>query len=177
MLTLKMHPPWMLATLLIITGCSSPDEQAIQNDRRHTELLAGQSAAVVQVSGQLATGAKELVSRDAAARQELITAQNQSQVLLHEERVSIDRQREALDGERRMLADQRQRDPILAATLQGAVELVACLSPLLLVAYALRQLGRSNRATAQLAEFLLNELTSSQPKLLAPSSEHARRLS
>jgi hypothetical protein len=162
-----------------ITGCNSSDEQFAQqsmaNQRQQNELIANQSAAVVQESSHIAEGAKELVTRDAQARQELILAQKQAHEQLHEERASVDRQREALDGERRDIAETRVRDPIVGAAIQGAIELIACLSPLVLAAYALRQLGRASSAPVELGELLLNEFTSSQPTLL-PATDKPRLL-
>ena len=168
---------------LLITGCNSSDDlsgqvalQSVHAQRQQNELVARQSAAVVQESGQVAEGAKELVARDAQARQELILAQKQAHEQLHEERASVDRQREVLDGERRGIAEQRVRDPIVGAAIQGAIELFACLSPLLLAAYALRQLGRASNAPVELGELLLAELTSSQPTLPSSSGDAPRLL-
>ena len=164
----------------MIAGCSSSDDQLTQqsmaNQRQQNELIANQSAAVVQESSHVAEGAKELVARDAQARQELIRAQQQAHEQLHEERASVDRQREALDGDRRDIAETRVRDPIVGAAVQGAIELFACLSPLVLAAYALRQLGRASSAPVELGELLLNELTSSQPTLLPSSTDKPRLL-
>jgi hypothetical protein len=148
----------------------------MENQRQQNQLIANQSAAVVQESSHVAEGAKELVARDAQARQELILAQKQAHEQLHEERASVDRQREALDDERRDIASQRVRDPIVGAAIQGAIELLACLSPLLLAAYALRQLGRANSAPSELGELLSDELTSSQPTLLPPLTDKPRLL-
>jgi hypothetical protein len=159
-----------------IAGCNSSDDQFAQqsmaNQRQQNELIANQSA-VVQGSSHIAEGAKELVARDAQARQELILAQKQAHEQLHDERANVDRQREALDDERRDIAAQRVRDPIVGAAIQGTIELLACLSPLVLAAYALRQLGRANSARVELGELLLNEFTSSQPTLL-PATESPR---
>ena len=122
---------------------------------------------MVQESHQLAVAAKDLVAQDAKARQELIQAQRELHGQLHDERTGVDRQREALDDERRAIASQRQREPMIGAAIQGAALLLGCLTPLLLAAYALKQLGRVNREPAELGEILLTELTEGQPKLLS----------
>ena len=180
----KMTKTSLLFSLAIlgqtIAGCNSSDDQfalqSMANQRQQNELIANQSAAVTQESSHVAEGAKELVARDAQARQELIRAQTQAHEQQQEERASIDRQREALDGERRDIAETRVRDPIVGAAIQCAIELFACLSPLVLAAYALRQLGRANSTPVELGELLLNELASSQPTLLPHSTGKQRLL-
>jgi hypothetical protein len=167
---------WMIAvTLMMTAGCSRLDEQAIQqtleNQRRQNELVAQQSAAVVRAGDHLTEGAKELVRQDAAARQELMEAHSQTQASLQQERANLDRQKELLDGERRSIAQERRRDPIWAATVQGVMELLACLSPLVLAAYALRQLGQSSSHSRQFSELLLTEFTPGQPHWRLRSDE------
>jgi hypothetical protein len=176
----KMHR-WMIGVMLVMTaGCSRLDEQTIQqtldNQRRQNELIAQQSAAVVTAGDHLTEGAKELVSRDAAARQELIEAHSQTQASLQQERASLDRQKELLDGERRSIAQERLRDPILAATIQGIIELVACLSPLVLAAYALQQLGKTSSESREVSELLLAEFAPGLPNLRFPDAELKRML-
>ncbi len=174
-------PRWMIvATLIMTASCSRLDEQTIQqtldNQRRQNELIAQQSAAVVTAGDHLTEGAKELVSRDAAARQELIEAHRQTQASLQQERASLDRQKELLDSERRNVAQDRLRDPIWAATIQGIFELVACLSPLLLAAYALQQLGKTSSESREVSELLLGEFTTGLPSVRLPHTEPKRML-
>ena len=162
----------MALTWIAITGCNSNERLAelaqhdLETQHQQNETIARQSSAVVQESHQLAVAAKELVSQDAKARQELIQAQRDLHGQLHDERTGVDRQREALDDERRAIASQRQRDPVIGAAIQGAAVLLGCLAPLLLAAYALKQLGRINREPAELAEILLTELAEGQSKVL-----------
>ena len=161
-----------LIALVAIAGCNSSDEQivrqSIDNQRKQNELIASQSSAVIGEATHLAEGAKELVSHDAAARKDLIAAQKQSQELWLQERASINRQQEALDGERRDIAQQRIHEPVVAAAIESGIELLACLSPLVLAAYALRQLGRVTSESVELGEVLLADLVSAHPALLPP---------
>ena len=53
--------------------------------------------------------------------------------------------------------------------------LLGCLMPLLLAAYALKQLGQVHREPAELAEILLTDLTESHPKLVPWSRRRACR--
>src|SRR5262245_41572820 len=111
-----------------IAGCSPSDErlvelaqQSVETQRQQNQAMAQQSAAVVKESHELAIAAKELVTQDAKARQEIIAAGK-----------DIDRQREVLDAERRSIANQRYWEPVLGDAIQAAAALLACLAPLLL---------------------------------------------
>ena len=70
----------MALTWIAITGCSSDERLAelAQHDletlHQQNETIARQSSTAVQESHQLACAAKDLVSQDAKARQELISA-------------------------------------------------------------------------------------------------------
>lgn len=161
------------AILPMIAGCSSSDErlvemaqQSVQAQHQQNDALARQSQAVVQESHELAKTAQELVIHDAQARQDLIASQRQLHGELHEERGGVDRQRELLDSERRAIADQRQRDPIIGAAVERTGMLLACLAPLALAAYTLVLMGRSHNQAPQLEELLMGELISDEPKLL-----------
>jgi len=88
---------------------------------------------------------------------------------LHSERASIDRQREELEQERRNIAAQRHRDPVIAQAI-GAVGLtLACLLPLLLAGYVIHAVNRNGDDNAALGELLVLEMTAEQP-LLLPNS-------
>jgi len=159
-------------TVIAITGCDSNERLAelaqhdLETQHAQNETIARQSSAVVNESHQLAVAAKDLISHDAQAHQELIQAQHDLHGQLHEERSGIDREREVLENERRAIASQRQRDPVIGAAMQGAAVLLGCLAPLFLAGYALKQLGQVHREPAELAEILLTDLTESDPKLV-----------
>ena len=166
-------------SVIAITGCDSNERLAelaqhdLETQHAQNETIARQSSAVVNESHQLAVAAKELVSQDAKARQELIAAEHDLHGQLHEERTQVDRARAILDDERRAIASQRQRDPVIGAAIQGAAVLLGCLMPLLLAGYALKQLGQVHREPAELAEILLTDLTESDP-ILVPWSKTPR---
>lgn len=98
------------------------------------------------------------------------------------ERRSLDRQHECLELERRQIAHQRHRDPIIAAAILNAAGLLACLSPLLLAWFVIR-LVRHEPAEAALGDLLVQELIAEQPLMLpanfAPPQaiEHRAKLS
>ena len=88
---------------------------------------------------------------------------------MHTERASLDRQREDMEQERRNIAAQRQRDPIVAQTISAVGLTLACLLPLLLAGYVVYSLNRSSDDNDALSELLIMEMTADQP-LLLPSS-------
>jgi hypothetical protein len=133
--------------------------------------LARQSEAVVKESHELAIAAGQLVNRDAEARRELLQAQTRLHDQLHQERSGVDRQRELLDEERRAIAQERLQAPIIAMAIERVGVLFACLTPLVLAAYALRQLGQAHYESAELGEFLLTDAISIEPRLLTLSDQ------
>ncbi|HZZ26897.1 MAG TPA: hypothetical protein VFE46_02725 [Pirellulales bacterium] len=83
-----------------------------------------------------------------------------------------------MEADRRDIADQRVRDPLVANALEAVGLVLACLAPLVICAYALKQAG-SVPAEEELGTILVQELTSERPQLLptldgAPSSEAGR---
>ena len=168
----------ILSLPLIMTGCSPPagDQQmielgreAMQQQQKQNEIIARQSERVVDETEKLTEAARDLVTQDAQARREMVAAQENLNKDLHTERASLDRQREDLEEDRRSLATARVRDPIIARAIQTAGILLACLAPLLLAAYLLYSLRSDTTDDQAVAELLVCELTTDQPKLLPMS--------
>lgn len=167
----------MLMTVLIpgtIAGCSpAPDErlaefaqQTMTEQVRQNQRMADQSEAIVEESHQLAEAAKELVKRDAEARRELIAAQQKLTSQLNEQQSTIYTGHEQLEQDRREIAEQRQRDPIVAAVIQNVGLVIACLLPLLVAVQVIWQMQSQEPDHAAVAELLTLELTSKEPLLL-----------
>ena len=166
----------MCLALLIpgIVGCGrAPDErlaefaqQSMAEQRKQNDRIADQSQAVVEESHQLAEAAKELVEHDAEARRELIAAQTELTTQLNEQQSAIYIGHDRLELDRRDIADQRHRDPIVAAVIQDFGLVVACLLPLLVSVFVIRQMQSQEPDHAAVVELLTLELTSEQPLLL-----------
>ena len=168
-----LRRPVMLVTLAVLGGCSRSDQrlvemanQSIATQHEQNDAMARQSESVLKESHELAVAAGQLVDRDAQARRDLIQADAQLHDAIHDERVSVDRQRAELDQERRTLAAERQRDPVIAMAILEAATLLACVAPLVLAAYALRQVGRTNSQSFELGELVLSELAAGDRRLL-----------
>ena len=167
----------MVAAVVLLTtivGCSrSPDErlaefaqQTMSEQVRQNERMADQSQAVVEESHQLAETAKELVARDAEARRELIAAQQELTSQLNGQQSAIHTGHQQLEQDRREIAEQRHRDPIIAAVIQDFGLFIACLLPLVVAVFVIRQMQSQEPDHAAVAELLVLELTADEPRLL-----------
>jgi hypothetical protein len=115
------------------------------------------------------------VSQEAAARQadqnremaRLVESQQGMQQGIDVQRGHLDQQRTVLEDERRAIAAERVRDPIIANALTGAVILAACALPLVLAFFVLRGAHKSEPDEAALSELLVHELVADKPLLLA----------
>ena len=74
---------------------------------------------VMTVGKQIAEASRRLIEGDAQARRDLLAAQKQLTSELHSERVNLDRQREEMEQERRNIAAQRHRDPMIAQAINA----------------------------------------------------------
>jgi hypothetical protein len=114
------------------------------------------------------------LSQDAAARQadqnreiaRLVESQQALQQGIDAERGRLDQQRTTLDDERRNIARERIRDPIIANALIGAIILAACALPLLLALFVLRGTHTMESDEEPLSELLIQELVADEPLLL-----------
>ena len=114
--------PSLLAATL---GCSSAPgsngwpgspNKASRHRKQQNEMLARQSEAVIRENQRVTEAAKALVEQDATARQEMIAAQRQLSEQFHAARSGIDRERASLEQERREIAAQRHRDPVVGGS-------------------------------------------------------------
>lgn len=157
-----------------IAGCSrAPDErlaefaqQTMTEQIRQNQRMSDQSEAIVEESHQLAESAKELVERDADARRELIAAQQELISQLNEQQSAIYTGYEQLEQDRRELAEQRHRDPIIAAVIENIGLVITCLLPLLVAVQVIWQMQSQEPDHAAVAELLTLELTSEERLLL-----------
>ena len=133
------------SALLSVIGCGPADDRVAQYAQW----------SVYQQSQQNVEQAKE--------NQSLLNAQRTLHDGVQQERSSLDRQREDLAAERREVASQRAHDPIIAEAVEVVGLTLACLAPLVITAYALRQ-ARIGSVDDALGEVLIHELT--DPKLL-----------
>jgi hypothetical protein len=147
---------------------------ATENAKRQAQ----QSRETVQLQLQVAEGTKRLVSTEAESRRQWIGIKRDIEV----EAAAISRQRDLLEAERRAIAAERNRDPIIVAAIESVGFVLACLVPLLVAWRALHVSEKHVRdgpavVYVLLDEFLRPELTSlpgSKPPLRLPR-KHSRQ--
>lgn len=157
----------IMAMLIAASGCSSSDDRLVELSKQSLARQAEQNDALARQSELVAEASKQLVQADAQARQEIVAAQAELQQGLQAERSSLDRQHENLETERKALAAQRQRDPIVAAAVMQVGILLACLLPVAVCFYLLRAM-KDAQPDGELCKLLIEELTASEPLLLPP---------
>ena len=169
-----------VTVLLGTNNCSSsrrpvtPDQrltdvtkQSLEQQARQNETIARQSESVVQESRRLAETAKTLVEKDAEARREMVSAQRELQKDLLQQQTVVNAERDRLEQDRRQLAQQRGRDPIIASAIQYIGGLLACLLPLVVCVYLLYRTTQDNADQMALGEMLVQELSSEHPLVLS----------
>ena len=169
---MKCSTPTILLALLL-SGCGSNDQRLVDMAKDHEKRQAEQSQQMATLQHEVAEGARKLVEEDAKAREALTQMQDK----LRGDQSEIGKQRDALEADRREIAAQRNRDPIVAASILQAALWLACLLPLILAAYviyATRSTASSDDAIV--AEFLVTDIAAEHPLLLAPPSPEPLKL-
>ena len=157
----------LMTTLLLATGCGDSRDERYRRLAEHAlDEQAQQNKRLAEQSKQIVDASKRLIEGDAEARRDLLAAQKQLSSELHSERAGIDRQREEMEQERRNIATQRHRDPVIAQAINAFGLTLACLLPLLLAAYVIRAVNQDGDDSAELGKLLVMEITAEQPLLL-----------
>lgn len=155
----------LMVAALLTAGCSKPPApgpdpvQAVL--RESLDRQAELNRSILQQNREIAEAAHKLVEADARSRQDFVGLQQQVQA----ERQALIRQQELIDGERRQLAEERHREPILANALVHAAYLLAIAMCLAFCWYLARRLT-ADSDEAGLRDVLLAEIVSNRPILL-----------
>lgn len=155
----------LLCVVLLTSGCGPTPNENDEFLKEFSRKQATHHDSLLRQSEQLSKASQQLIEADATARGELVEMQSRLQQEFEAERRSIDGQRDKLDNERRDIAEQRHRDPLIAtAILQGVALLIAAL-PLVLLWLMVRA-ARDEPADIPLAELLVHEFSADEPLLL-----------
>ena len=165
---------FVLTSLMLFTLVGCEEDELAKAVREAAEQSAEQQRKLVQLQSEVAKSASELVEADSKARTELAALQRN----LQQDQADVGRQRDQLEGDRRDIAAQRHRDPLIAAAITNIGLILACLLPLVLCVVILRSLRNPVTDEEALTEFLVQEIVAEQPLLLsaaprAPALEHA----
>jgi hypothetical protein len=148
----------------VIIGCTSSDDRLVEMAREDTARQAESQPQMAELQKQVAEGSRQLVESDAKAREKLTALQQD----LRADQAEIGRQRDQLENDRREIATQRQRDPIIASVILDIGIVLACLLPMALCVYVLRTAWRAGESDGAVAELLVQELIAFEPRLSLP---------
>src|SRR5262245_56088345 len=159
--------PRVLLTLLAtsLVGCSDPDSRLGELASQVTHEQAEQNQRIAEGSKVLAQGSQQLVEADAKARRDLIDLQQ----ALRQDQSTIAQQRDALEAERKDIANQRRSESSFTAGAVVLGVLLACLAPLILAGISLIGLWRDTTQEEE-GEVLIGELA--QSLVAGPGSQH-----
>jgi hypothetical protein len=179
-----------LLTMILIAGCgggTSDDRihelsrQAMSEQARQNDRVAEQHQQIAEAAKQLVVAEgearretlqlqRELASKDTAARQQLTQLTHDVKEDLASERTELDRQREGLEVERRVIASERYWEPVIGQAISSAVLVLVCAAPLVLCWLVLSRVG-NEPIDDQLNELLVRQLVDEPLRL--PSAENA----
>ena len=152
----------LIAILITTSGCRSDENRRIAElAERQLERQHEQNQRLADMQQEVAAGSRRLVEAETQARQEMISLHRDLQT----ERSVVGSQRDALEQDRRSLAAQRVREPIIAETIAQLGLLAASLLPLLVCWLLLRQ-PVEPADDREVAELLIADLAASEPVLL-----------
>jgi hypothetical protein len=161
-----------ITLMMLLSGCSPSDERLIEMSQQSLARQAEQNRQMAEQNQQITEATRRLVEADAVARSELIQSHGELQQGIQSERLSLTEQqadlqrcRDDLEVERRLLAQQRHRDPILAGALVEAAALLACSLPLLFCFCLLRALQQDD--DDGMTELLVEEVVADRSVLFA----------
>lgn len=147
----------------LIVGCGDdrPAKMPIEPNAHQPE----QNQHNAELQKQLAEGSKRLVEADVQSRDKFLAMQDH----LRADQAAIGQQRDALEADRREIAAQRNRDPIIAAAIIQVGLWLACLLPLVLAGYLVWATRHTaSQDDAIVAEFLVADAAAKHPLLLGP---------
>ncbi|MCA9269416.1 MAG: hypothetical protein KDA41_13135, partial [Planctomycetales bacterium] len=110
---------------------------------------------------------EQIVQRDADGRRELDEMHREAHTSITARTQAVDQQRDLMERERRQLAVERARAPIVAEAVKWVGGLIACLAPLVVVVYLIWSLRSSSESDSAVVEVLVEELVAERPRLLA----------
>lgn len=166
-------PAWLFCSLACcLAGCSA-DERLADFAQQNMQEQAAQNRRMAEQAIAVAEASRSLVAADAQARQELIAAQAARQQEFSAMQAELDRQRREVETFRRQAEEAAARNAFVGQALLGGALLLAALTPLLGVWWALRAVWSGRADEGALSEIVVSELASPQPRFLPAASASA----
>jgi hypothetical protein len=159
--TVRRRLRWLTPIpFLILVGCSRDDQRLVDLSRQSLDRQAEQNRLVETNNQQITDATKRLIEADADSRRENTRLHHDLQA----ERTGVNQQRDALEQERREIASERNRDPIVAESIKTAVGLIVAALPLVICLFLVRGLFHKSDDEA-VADLLVEQLLSHDPIL------------
>lgn len=147
---------------LVTCGCRPADQRLTELAKSSLEQQSRQSEAVAENSRQIAETTRELVLAEAEAREQFTQSRRELQSEIAESYQRIDEAREQLEAERKSIAAQRHRDPIIAEAIGGVALLISALLPFLIIGLLMYSLNRGGPDEAAVNSLLISEISTTQ---------------
>ena len=146
----------LLTVILLMAGCSSSDERIAMMAQQQAQI----NAEMVRLNREVAQGLTNITKENAEFRNESLIIQKQ----LHAQRAELIAKQDELAEERREFA---QHDPLVAKAVTHIGISLACLLPLGLCWYLLRQ-PIDQQLDPAVNQLLLDDLVADRPVLVSP---------
>ena len=163
----------LLSIPIAVLGCSPPpDERLIELGQQSCDRQAEQNQTIAEQTRQLTEMSNDFLAAEGQASAETIALQReiaQAEAAAREELLQIQQHL----VERRQIANERQRAPIIAAAITQVGLWLVCLAPLALCGYLLYVLRHSADNDAAVTELLIEEIIAEHPRLLPPGPRRA----
>jgi hypothetical protein len=154
--------------ILLLVGCDE-HERLVQTAREAANRQAEQNKEIAHQNREIAETARHLVEADGQSRKELTALQHDLQA----QQAEVAKQQDALEAERRQIANQRQRESLLVPVLESfAVVLIGGLV-LAYCCYLASGLRGQQDVAEDLNGLLLCDLVAEQPILTPPAAKEA----
>jgi hypothetical protein len=164
----RLHRRLLLAAItigMLVVGCDS-DQRVVELSRESLNRQAEQNHEMARQNQAVTATTQQLIKSETDVQHDASQLHEQ----LHTERSAIDQQRHDLEGERRSLADERQRDSILGQAIPGVVAMIVAALPLIVCWYLARSMFVSVSDDSTAAEILIEQLATQGPLLTACST-------
>lgn len=157
-------PPPLALGLLLLVGCGGGNEyqQVAEVATQAADRQAQQNNELARLNREIAEGTRRMVEADAEARKDLMAAQAQLQA----ERNAITQGFDKLEVERQQMAEERQRQSLLAPALETTAFAVVAALVIGFCVLLLLGLRRQQDSDDELNALLIRELVSDEPRLL-----------
>jgi len=161
----------LLSAIVCLAGCNEEDryKKAAEVAEKAAERQAEQNAEMATLNREVAEGTRRLVEADAETRKEIVQVHRE----LQSERTALTKGFDALESERRQLAQERRTESVLIPAIKGAGIALVGAVVLGFCWTLLSGLRNDNASDAELNELLISDLVRDQPLLLNNSSAPA----